>query len=319
MNKLIKQAFTLIELLVVIAIIGILSGLIVVSMSGVTEKANIAKSQVFSNSLKNSLMLNLVSEWKFDQINVPAANQTADSWSNNTATLSDASGSCSFVSPYKCPQLQNTNCVFGNCLVLDGVDDYISIVDNSSLNIGTGDFTLAIWINLLNQPTADNSRLIFKVTTSPALEGYNFAVNGNNGFLGGYIAEGGISRTVSANKTNVENTGWHYAVFLIDRDISTGLRIYVDGSQETYGIQENPIAINGDITAVVPLIIGRNNIGPVNTYVNGVIDDVRIYNAAMSTSQIKEQYYIGLNNLLINGSINREEYSSRLNNYASNN
>ena len=52
MNKFIKQAFTLIELLVVIAIIGILSGLIVVSMSGVTQKATIAKAQVFSNSLR---------------------------------------------------------------------------------------------------------------------------------------------------------------------------------------------------------------------------------------------------------------------------
>jgi prepilin-type N-terminal cleavage/methylation domain-containing protein len=54
MNELIKKAFTLIELLVVIAIIGILSGLIVVSMGGVTQKANIAKAQVFSNSLKNA-------------------------------------------------------------------------------------------------------------------------------------------------------------------------------------------------------------------------------------------------------------------------
>jgi prepilin-type N-terminal cleavage/methylation domain-containing protein len=63
MNKLLRQAFTLIELLVVIAIIGILSGLIVVSMSGVTQKANIAKAQVFSNSLRNSLMLIIVGEW----------------------------------------------------------------------------------------------------------------------------------------------------------------------------------------------------------------------------------------------------------------
>jgi prepilin-type N-terminal cleavage/methylation domain-containing protein len=74
MHKLLKQAFTLIELLVVIAIIGILSGLIVVSMSGVTQKATIAKAQVFSNSLRNSLMLNLISEWKLD-------GNANDSWS----------------------------------------------------------------------------------------------------------------------------------------------------------------------------------------------------------------------------------------------
>ena len=55
MNRFIKKAFTLIELLVVIAIIGILSGLIVVTMSGVTQKARIAKAQAFSNSLRNAL------------------------------------------------------------------------------------------------------------------------------------------------------------------------------------------------------------------------------------------------------------------------
>jgi len=66
MHKIFRQAFTLIELLVVIAIIGILSGLIIVSMNGITNSATVAKAQVFSNSLRNALMMNLVSEWKFD-------------------------------------------------------------------------------------------------------------------------------------------------------------------------------------------------------------------------------------------------------------
>ncbi|MFA5431278.1 MAG: type II secretion system protein [Candidatus Paceibacterota bacterium] len=92
MNKLLKTAFTLIELLVVIAIIGILSGLIVVSMSGVTEKANIAKSQVFSNSLRNSLMINTVSQYNFNDISDakigtnPVAADIKDSWGSNNGT-----------------------------------------------------------------------------------------------------------------------------------------------------------------------------------------------------------------------------------------
>jgi prepilin-type N-terminal cleavage/methylation domain-containing protein len=43
MNKTIRTAFTLIELLVVIAIIGILSGLIVVSMNASVNSANDTK------------------------------------------------------------------------------------------------------------------------------------------------------------------------------------------------------------------------------------------------------------------------------------
>jgi prepilin-type N-terminal cleavage/methylation domain-containing protein len=121
MHKLLKQAFTLIELLVVIAIIGILSGLIVVAMGGVTEKASIAKSQVFSNSLRNSLMLNLVSEWKFDGVTTERAATNADvidSWGSvNNGTI-PASPAIPTIKP-------ESDCVSGSCLSFDG-GDYVS-------------------------------------------------------------------------------------------------------------------------------------------------------------------------------------------------
>lgn len=62
-----RKAFTLIELLVVIAIIGILSGLIIVSLGGATSKANLAKAEVFYNSMRNAMLGDLISEWKFEE------------------------------------------------------------------------------------------------------------------------------------------------------------------------------------------------------------------------------------------------------------
>ncbi|MFA5432192.1 MAG: prepilin-type N-terminal cleavage/methylation domain-containing protein [Candidatus Paceibacterota bacterium] len=52
-----KKAFTLIELLVVIAIIGILSGLIVVSMNGATNSANDAKRKANISTISKALMV----------------------------------------------------------------------------------------------------------------------------------------------------------------------------------------------------------------------------------------------------------------------
>ena len=312
-----KLAFTLIELLVVIAVIGILSGLIVVSMSGVTNKATIAKSQIFSNSLRNSLMTNLVSEWKLDDVSGTSA---IDAWNGvNSGTLFGVSDTTAgYGDTHTSGWMSSGNCVSGTCLKLDGTNDYVSINNSSSLNIGTGDFTITIWVNLLDQPTADNARFFFKVISSPALEGYNFAIYGNTGYVEGYIAENGTSRFVRANKTALENTGWHYLVFSIDRDSATGIKIYVDGSQETYSTQDNPTTISGDITTTAPLVLGRNELSPTNTYVNGKIDELRIYNAAIPTSQIREQYYVGLNNMLNNGSINKEEYQKRIYSFAIN-
>ncbi|MFA5431694.1 MAG: LamG-like jellyroll fold domain-containing protein [Candidatus Paceibacterota bacterium] len=55
MNKLFKTAFTLIELLVVIAIIGILSGLIVVSMNGSINSANDTKRKAGIDTIRKAL------------------------------------------------------------------------------------------------------------------------------------------------------------------------------------------------------------------------------------------------------------------------
>jgi uncharacterized protein (TIGR02145 family)/prepilin-type N-terminal cleavage/methylation domain-containing protein len=52
-----KKAFTLIELLVVIAIIGILSGLIVVSMNGATNSANDAKRKANIDTIRKALII----------------------------------------------------------------------------------------------------------------------------------------------------------------------------------------------------------------------------------------------------------------------
>ncbi len=49
-----------------------------------------------------------------------------------------------------------------------------------------------------------------------------------------------------------------------------------------------------------------------------MIDDVRIYNAALSSAQIKQNYIAGLNSMLANGNISKQEYNERINNLAYN-
>jgi len=126
MEKIIKQAFTLIELLVVIAIIGILSGLIIVSMGGITSSATVAKAQVFSNSLRNALMMNLVAEYKLD-------GNANDNWGGRNGTLHGTTTVSS-----GCPQ--------GTCLSFNGSSDYVNFSDNDAVfNFGSK-MTAMIWV-----------------------------------------------------------------------------------------------------------------------------------------------------------------------------
>jgi len=209
MNKLIKQAFTLIELLVVIAIIGILSSLIVVSMSGVTQKANIAKAQVFSNSLRNSLMLNLVSEWKFDE---GTGTSTFDNWQVKTGTISG--------SIWK----TETSCVYKNCLQFD-TDDYVSA---SGVSL-SGDYSLEGWVKMETAAGGADRILVSLGSTSSGYPKFLVAYSTTKKPLI-YL----LNTNYRYGSTDCADGKWHHWYFGVVggaiNDI-TSAKIYIDGKR----------------------------------------------------------------------------------------
>lgn len=279
MNK--KLAFTLIELLVVIAVIGILSGLIVVSMSGTTDKATMAKAQVFSNSLRNSLMANLISEWKLD-------GNGNDFWSGgNNGTITGATSS--------------TDCVFGTCYSFDGNGDYISIPANSNQDI-TDAITMSVWVKTTTNQTGSYPFVFGKY--------WRYYISVPQGTNYARIALSGIDDVTSP--TPMDFNKWNYIVGTYDKNGGTyNYRLYVNGAlshKKTF-----TIAIS---TTTNPMYFGIADLGWTTAGFIGLVDEAKLFNAAISSSQIKEQYYSGLNNLLINGGIGKEEYLSRINEYA---
>ena len=88
-----------------------------------------------------------------------------------------------------------------------------------------------------------------------------------------------------------------------------------NGNIKTYinGLNTNTATFTGAIVGGVSNVF---QIGENVTSFNGLMDDARIYNFALSTSQIKQEYVAGLNSLLANGSVSKEEYDQRLNNLA---
>ncbi|MFA5431666.1 MAG: LamG-like jellyroll fold domain-containing protein [Candidatus Paceibacterota bacterium] len=297
MNKLLRQAFTLIELLVVIAIIGILSGLIVVSMSGVTQKANIAKAQVFSNSLRNSLMLNIVGEWKFDDLSEAKDNASIlDSWGAvNSGTLDTNLVVADTTDKLKL----GTDCVSGKCLYFDGVDDYVDCANNSNLNL-TNSFAISVWV----KPISGDVGYVagrFEATNA----GYILRWQDTN-----LVLYYGVSSSVLSNEF-ISNTDWNLATISFSNNV---VSFYRNGM---------PIGTTSGVVISTAVsthnTIGNRYLGSGGSHLfNGYIDDVRIYNAPISASQVQEQYYVGLNSLYINEGITKEEYLSKINSITSN-
>lgn len=321
MNKLVKKAFTLIELLVVIAIIGILSGLIVVAMNGTTQKATIAKAQVFSNSLRNSLMLNLVSDWKFNEGNGSVTN---DSWSGgNNITFPGGINNPTWLS--------GTDCVFGSCLNFDGsVGQYLE-VENLTINFENG-FTMEGFINLKSYKNLNlnnggeilnfnyayegeypYSWIDFYYTTDSIEFDYGYEYSDAGDYFDCYYTD----KSFPLNE-------WTHFVGTVNPLIGE-VKIYLNGKLEPGELDfgrtewgqpsiyyENEIPSNV-VSTTADTKIAAYSETPTSWFVDGKLDELRIYNAVLSVSQIEERYYSGLNKLLANGGITKEEYQNRTN------
>jgi len=279
-----NKSFTLIEILVVIVVIGILSAFILVGMSSITNSANIAKGQAFSNSLRNSLLMNLVSEWKLD-------GNGDDSWGTNTGTINGAS------------VIQN--CVKGTCYSFDEVGDYISVNDSDSLDF-IENYTIEMFV--YNQAGS---------LTYPTLFNRGPQLN-NNGFFWTYTSgtneanivyqwcDGALAQSTSFSGV-LPKDKWTHLVFVFT-NADKHLNLYVNGVLNS---------VTRTLTTALPVDDGIINFGNYqnlngNYYFKGYFDEIRWYKDIVSVSEIRNNYYLGLNNLIINRGIILNEFNQRL-------
>jgi prepilin-type N-terminal cleavage/methylation domain-containing protein len=284
-----NKSFTLIEILVVIVVIGVLSAFILVGMSSISSKANIAKSQAFINSMDNSLLLARVSQWKFDELtSAPHNTPIVDYWGSNAGTLSTGDGTVDKL---------RTDCSYGKCIYFDGLDDYIDCGSGSTLNISNF-ITISAWVK-------------YNTTTTPfivwANNLYRFAVGSGHG---GYVTtdsvafiQSGIQVVAMSNQNVITPNIWIHIAYTKNGTGATN-KLYINGISTTLFLNTSY-----DYTS-----LGTNYIGKYSSAQNfsGLIDDVRIYNQAIPTSEIQQNYFLGLNNLLANNGISEEEYIAKI-------
>ncbi|HOI60247.1 MAG TPA: prepilin-type N-terminal cleavage/methylation domain-containing protein [Candidatus Pacearchaeota archaeon] len=277
-----NKSFTLIELLVVIVIIGILAGVIMISTSSSIDKASIAKSKVFDDATRNSLITNLISEWTFDTGTTMLGDATnadvIDYWGSNNGDITNHAPAI----------LTDDSCVYGKCLYFDGTfNDYVQVSAITSLTTGSS-FVLSSWVYPEHTNTYrsiigydSNHRLLIQADERMlSQQGSNF-----------YSATG-----------SVLNGKWTHVIYwcngIEERWYINGV---LSGSPQAMSVAEWNAAFK----------IGQYSLSYYPF--KGRIDDVRIYNDAFSAQYIKKDYLSGLKSLLSKGSITYEEYISRIN------
>jgi prepilin-type N-terminal cleavage/methylation domain-containing protein len=292
-----QKSFTLIEILVVIVVIGVLSAFILVGMSSITNSANVAKSKAFLNSMDNSLLLARVSQWKLDETGVTTS--ATDSWGINTGTWSGAGGG-SYTSP---SWRTSSECISNGCLAFDGTDDFVDCGNNDSLKMGSNNFSISLWFKL-NQ--SSNQSLITKGYSWAGAPynnlGWAISIYSVTGKIWFDTYKTGQRAQVVSNKSFTVDNQWYNLVVL---KYGTSATTYINGIFDNLGV-----AVDIVEDSTVSVKIGKNS--GVEYYFKGLIDDVRIYNQAIPASEIQQNYYIGLNKLLLNNGIGNIEYKNRL-------
>ncbi len=198
----------------------------------------------------------LVAQWKFN-------NDLTDSVGTLTWT---ANGGAGFSTDAK----QGSH-----SLSTDGVDDYLSVTPTGPLLVQFSTHSVALWFKA--NSTAGTQVLFDEGGTTRGM-----AIRINNGNLEAAVRESSTPVTVS---TSFSSTTWTHVAATFDNGV---LKLYMQGAERASAMATFTLATQHSNTAGIGARAGQDSFGGTATgdYFGGLIDDVRIYDNALSLVEI---------------------------------
>ncbi|MBI2624578.1 LamG domain-containing protein [Candidatus Parcubacteria bacterium] len=222
----------------------------------------------------------LVGEWSFDGPDVSfTANKAYDrSGQGNDGTITNMSTSTA-------PAIGK----LGQALSFDGSDDYVSVSAASSLNFDpTNGMTVSAWAyfdtlppdyDMLITKGANNQFEVRTLTSGGVTKGGGIAMDNTGGASDFHYID------IEAGGTSLQTNRWYH--FVLTYAGGTTLKFYLDGVLDR---SEVNAALNSTQDLTKNLEIGRRSDG---NYIDGLIDEVRVYNRALSAAEVKQLYNMG--------------------------
>jgi len=177
---------------------------------------------------------------------------------------------------------------FGKALSFDGVNDYVEVANSASLDLTGNEITMEAWV-YGSFPTNYKRYVV--------INKYKRSVGGYGLIIYRHSSPSGNARAYLNTDTGrsegfcigvVSQNNWTHIAFTWNSP---------NGSLYINGVKKSDCELNGSIASYSDraLWIGkRGGASSADVYFNGIIDEVAIYNRALSASEIKNHYDKGM-------------------------
>ena len=209
--------------------------------------------------------------WKFDEGSGTDANDSAGS--NDGTLYGDPCWVTGKIGDY--------------ALDFDGVDDYVRIPDDDSISVGNQDYTISTWINPRSLTGPDGGATIVSKVKDDSDKEYRLWIR--DGDLWHEVEKNASNQAAYTTTAPVQTDSWQHIAVTFNSSTTTPT-LYYNGAVQTSinYIDTLPDQLNND------LYIGMTGGTYQTNEFNGLIDDVRIYDRALTSGEIQQLYQQGL-------------------------
>jgi hypothetical protein len=173
----------------------------------------------------------------------------------------------------------------GQAFDFNGVDSYLQVANSPALESAT--ISVEAWVNATNPQTSGWAYILDKGDNGFLLPSYSLGTEVNQGLF--FEVSNGTEYVDSPfTGTGIWDGNWHHVVGTFG---GGSIRLYVDGAEVNNGIPTN-ISISYGLPNTNDLFIGSYDGEPRFDF-NGLIDEVSVYNHALSAAEIQNLYAAG--------------------------
>jgi len=181
------------------------------------------------------------------------------------------------------PTFTDSKVGLGRALSLDGVNDFVELPIGNLISTLTS-ATISAWINFATSSTGSWVR-VFDFGTGTTVYMFLSPRQGTTGTMRFAITTTSNTGESGVNSPRVLSAGWHHVAVVIDGTART-LRLYLDGESVASG---TTTVLPKDLGVTTQNWLGRSQ-WSADGYYQGLIDDFRIYNKALSAGEVR---YLG--------------------------